>query len=422
MNKNKKEKIMADEKNTGGTGVNKRSRLFDIFALIGSVMIAFVMWLYVMSAESPSYEQIFTSIPITILEEGAELSVYYGYGSVVDVTVVGRRGDVDKLTSDDIRAVVDIGDITEAGRHTLPVKVTLPQGISVAEQSVNTIAVHLDNRSTATVPVTAKITSYQLAEGHEIGEGDIGLSLTEITVQGPETTLRNIASAQAELQLGQVSGSVVIVSGLTLIDHDGAPVTSSYVKMNATTVTATVPVYMYKTLPLEIGCKYGYLNDDNSVISISPPAIRVKGEVGVVDEMTKVTLTSIDEKKLTSDSLKVSITLPQDVVNVDGIEEATVTVKHIGTETAEIVVDNITVNNPNNLNYELTADSINVTLRGDEMSLLYITPKDIRAVVDLSYLNNASGTTSVAVNIKIDDWFSDKVYEIGDYKTAVRLK
>ena len=410
-------------KETGGTGVKRRSRVSDILLLVMSVIIAFMMWLYVSTLDSPSYEQMFTSIPITILEEGSPLSVYYGYNNVLDVKIMGSRRDMTEITASDISAVVDIGDISEAGRYTLPVKITVPQGMSIVSQSVNSIAVYLDNRSSATIPVTAKITSYQLAEGYEIGESDIRLSLNEISVTGPESVLATIASAQAELQLGQVSGSVVIVSGLKPVDDSGQPVTSTYISMSASTVTATVPVYMYKTLPLEISYKYGYLDETNSAVSVSPSAIRVKGEVGTLNSMDSIALAPIDEKKLLSDAMQVSITLPGDLTNVDGIDKATVTVQHLNTETAQLVVDNITVKNPNNLKYELLNDSLNVTLRGDSLSLTYISPADIEATVDLSYLkSDASGTTSVAAVINISESFSDYIYELGDYRVSVKLK
>jgi len=412
-----------DSLETGGTGVKRRSRVSDILLLVMSVIIAFMMWLYVSSTDNTSYEQMFTSIPITILEEGSPLSVYYGYNNVLDVKLMGSKRDIDLIKTSDISAVVDIGDIKEAGRYTLPVKITVPHGMSIVSQSVNSIAVYLDNRSSATVPVTAKVTSYQLAEGYEIGESDIRLSINEVTVVGPESVLATIASAQAELQLGQVSGSVVIVSGLMLVDDAGLPITSTYVSMNASNVTATVPVYMYKTLPLRIGTKYGYLNSENSRISVVPSHLRVKGEVGTVDSMEWITLTPIDEKKLTASVMQVSISLPQDVTNVDGIDTATVTVDHIGTKTADIVVDRITVNNPNNLKYELLTESLNVKLRGDELALTYITPEDLEAIVDLTYLNaSTTGTTSVAVSIRISDTFGNKLYEIGDYKVSLKLR
>jgi len=406
---------------TGGTGVKRRGGVFDIFLLIISVLIAFIMWLYVMSLDNPSHEQMFTSVPITILEDASPLSVYYGYNNVVDVKVLGKKSDVSKITAADITAVVDIADIDEAGRYTLPVKITVPHGLSISSQSVNTLSVYLDNRSSATVPVTAKVTSYQLAEGYEIGESDIRLSLNEVNVTGPESVLETIASAHAELALGQVSNSVVIVSGLKLVDEKGQPITSTYVSMNATTVTATVPVYMYKSLPLDADYAYGYLNDTNSRMTINPPTIRVKGEVGVVGPMTKISLGAIDEKKLITDSVQMSVNLPGDLVNVDGIEEATVHVEHIGTTTADFVVDNIRVNNPNRLNYELITKSLNVRLRGEEMYLIYLSPDDIEVVVDLSYQNTVSGTVSVAASIRLSENTSNNIYEVGDYNVSVKL-
>nr|MBQ4319750.1 hypothetical protein [Clostridia bacterium] len=406
---------------TGGTGVKRRGGVFDIFLLIISVIIAFIMWLYVMSLDNPSHEQMFTSVPITILEDASPLSVYYGYNNVVDVKIVGKKSDVAKITASDITAVVDIADIDEAGRYTLPVKITVPHGVSISSQSVNTLSVYLDNRSSATVPVKADVTSYQLAEGYEIGQSDIRLSLSEVNVTGPESVLETIDCARAELALGQVSSSVVIVSGLKLVDEAGNPITSTYVSMSAVTVTATVPVYMYKSLPLDADYAYGYLNDKNSRMTIDPPTIRVKGEVGVVEPMTKISLGAIDEKKLVTDSVQMSVNLPGDLVNVDGIDEATVHVEHIGTSTADFVVDNIKVNNPNNLSYELITKSLNVKLRGDEMYLVYVSPDDIEVTVDLSYKNTVSGTVSVAASIKLNESNSYNIYEVGDYNVSVKL-
>ncbi len=410
-----------ETRDTGGTGVKKRGGIADVLILIVSVFIAFVMWLYVMSLESPSYEKIFTSIPIEILENESPLSVYYGYNNLVDVKVIGKKGDVDKLSPSDITAAVDIGGLDIAGRYTLPVNVSLPQGLSVKEQSVNTLSVYLDNRSSATVPVEAKFTSYQLAEGFEVSESDIRLSVAEINVTGPESVLETIASARADLQLGQVSSSVVVVSDLRLVDTDGKPITSSYVTMSTSSVTATVPVYMYKEIPLDVDFKYGYLNDDNSRVSISPPTVRVRGEVGVVGDFTSIKLSSIDETKLVTDSMKVSLSLPEGLTNVDGIDEATVTVTHIGTDRTELVIDSFNVINPGNLKYTLLSDSINVAVRGEEMHLLYLKPSDITATIDLSYITGV-GTVSQPVSITFSDAYKNEVYAIGDYKISIKTE
>ena len=410
---------------TGGTGVRKYSRVTNILLPILSVLIAFLLWLYAMSVSGVSYERerVFTSLPVDILEDSAALSVYSGNNSTLDITVRGPKNEINRLSEEDITVSVDINDIKEAGRYTLPVSVSLPAGITLTSQSINTMTLYLDNRSSAVVPVTAKITSYQLAEGYEIGTGDIRLSVEEINVTGPESVLKTIASAQASLQLGQVTSSVVIASDLTLVDQNGEPITNTYLKMGTTNVTATVPVYMYRILPLEVGCKYGYLTAASAQITVTPSFIRVKGEVSDVQQLNAVQLATIDEKKLTTDTISIPVTMPAGITNVDGVETATVTVKHIGTTTKELVVDRITVNNPKGLDYELQNDTLNVTVRGKEMYLNYLSPSDIEAVIDLSYLSNASGTISVPASIRFASSFADgNVYEIGDYKVSVKLK
>ncbi len=410
---------------TGGTGIRKHSRVSDILLLILSVLIAFLLWLYAMSVSGISYERerVFTSLPVDILGDSAQLSVYSSSNSTLDITVRGPKNEISRLSEADITVSVDINGIQEAGRYTLPVSVTLPAGITLVGQSFNTMTMYLDNRSSAVVPVTAKITSYQLAEGYEIGTGDIRLSVDEINVTGPESVLKTIASAQASLQLGQVTSSVVIASDLTLVDQNGDPINNTYLKMGITNVTATVPVYMYRILPLEVGCKYGYLNASSAQINVTPSFIRVKGEVSDVQQLSAIPLATIDEKKLVADTISIPVTMPAGITNVDGVGTATVTVKHIGTTTKELVVDRITVNNPKGLDYELLTDTLNVMVRGREMYLNYLSPSDIEAVIDLSYLNSASGTISVPASIRFASSVSDgNVYEIGDYKVSISLR
>ena len=220
-----------------------------------------------------------------------------------------------------------------------------------------------------------------------------------------------------------MTSSVVIASDLTLVDQNGDPINNTYLKMGITNVTATVPVYMYRILPLEVGCKYGYLDASSAQITVTPSFIRVKGEVSDVQQLSAIPLATIDEKKLVADTISIPVTMPAGITNVDGVGTATVTVKHIGTTTKELVVDRITVNNPKGLDYELLTDTLNVMVRGREMYLNYLSPSDIEAVIDLSYLNSASGTISVPASIRFASSVSDgNVYEIGDYKVSISLR
>lgn len=409
------------EENKGDYGGQKGGIPDFVYKLL-SVLIAFGLWFYVMGVESPSHEKTFTEVPVAIREGDAKLSVYYGYNSTVDITVQGKKSEINKLSVEDIDAYVDISSITAAGRYTVDVAVDLPGGVKLSGQSVTSLSVYLDNRSSVTVPIRANLVDYMLEGGYELGRNAMTMSIDEVVVTGPESVLREIETAQVNLSLGHVTDTMTVSGSIILVDRDGETVSNPYVKLQTTEAVVTVPVYITKTVPLTAEYKYGYFNEETAEVAIEPPTLRIKGEASVLDDIESILLTSLDEKKLTTDSVRVSVMLPANVVNVDGTDEAVISIKHINTTVKELVVDNITVNNPKNFSYTLQADSLNVTLRGNTQYLSYMTADNVEAVVDLSYLSNAAGVTSVAVSIKIGGVYADYVYELGDYKISVKIE
>ena len=93
----------------------------------------------------------------------------------------------------------------------------------------------------------------------------------------------------------------------------------------------------------------------------------------VLNKLTELSVATIDEKHVQSDSMVDEI-VPPDGVYLSSVDQtATVSIEHIGTELKSIVIDNFTVENPNGLKYELQNKSITVTSRGPSFILTYIT-------------------------------------------------
>jgi len=418
MNKN----IITEEINTNPNSEKNKMNIFntDIFAIILSVLLAFVIWFYVMSVDNPSYNKTFADIPIEIDDSSMELSTYMPYEYRVNVTLEGRKGDITALTSSDINAYVDISNVTESGRYTLDVIISVPNNIIVKEQTLTTISVFFDNKSSTVVTVVPELVSYVLEDGYEIDKSTIELDVTSVEVTGPQSLLDTIDRAQVNLVLGNVKNSLTVRGTLVLINENGEIISNANIKMNRTEVTASIPVYVYKTIPLKLDYKYGYYNNPNTSIQITPSSIRIKGEASVLSEINSYLLLVIDEKN-TADNFNTTITLPNNIINVDSVEQVNILITRKNTVDKRILVSNMSVNNPKNFNYELLDESINITIRGDSQYMNYITEKDIRAEIDLSHITNASGTTSVIANIIISDNYSQHVYEIGDYKMSVRI-
>lgn len=385
-----------------------------------AVLGAFLIWLYAVSLNDPSFTREITGVPVEIIgSSSAGLSVMSGYDYTVDVTVQGKKSDINALTADSIEAYADLSPVTEAGRYALDVQITLPGGVSLVSRSVNTVSVYMDNRSTVSLPISVKLASYMLDDGYELGE--ITSNISEVKVEGPSSVLDHLSAAQARLELGHITAPLTVTQGLELLDDNGSVVTNPYVELKTTQVELTVPLYTTRQISLTVAYKYGYFNDATVSVDIEPKTITIKGEPKAVEALDALTLTTIDEKRLTATKLNIPIELPDGVRNVYGIENAIVTITHTGTETRELVIENFTVNNPNNVSYSILDDFLTVTLRGPSDKMAFISPSNVRAALDLSGYTNASGVTSVPVRFSFSALYQGSVYELGEYRVSVRI-
>lgn len=399
----------------------KDSRVHRTIAKILAVLAAFFLWMYVAGNDSMVFEREITSVPVNVENvSNIPLSLISGGVNQIDVTVKGKRGDVVKLEPSDIKASVNVGAISTAGRYTLDVSVELPDGMTLISKNPTSVTVYLDNTTSVTVPVDVKLKEYHLDSGYELGEPIPNVS--EISVSGPAALLQTIKSARVTLpNLGYMESSKTVSGELSLVGQNDEVISSQYVKMSTSVVNVTVPVYTTKTVPLSVEYKYGYFNDDNVKITISPSEITVKGESGVLDAIDQLNIMTIDEKKISSDTIVRPITLPDSVYSVSGEENASVYIQHIGTGVKNIVIDNFKINNPNKLKYEMLTQSVNVTLRAPEHYLSYITSNAVSAVVDLDYDNTTSGTVAVPVKFEFTEIYDNKVYETGEYTVLIKI-
>lgn len=394
----------------------KRNKKLDIAARIGCVLVALVIWVYVMANDSPAAERTFESISVQLTGQ-SEFSLISGITDV-SVTIKGRRGFINQLDESAIQAFIDISSVKSPGWQKVNVDVSVPSGTTLHAVSPSSLLLYFGNNTTVTVPVDVDIAEYTLPEDYVLGIP--AAKPAEITVTGPEDLLAQIKSARATITLGQVSGSVTAKAPLTLVDGDGKAVTSSFIKMQMTEATVDIPVYRQVNLPLTLGFKHGYYNPGNVHISWSPETILVMGETSAIENARWHY--TIDEKGIPGDGqFTIPITLTEGLTNVSGITEATLTIKHIGTTTKQITLTNFAVINPENFSYSLVTDELNVTLRGTPTNLSYISDKNVTATIDLSGFKNPSGSVMAPVTISVPPGLGDSVYEIGIYSMMVKL-
>lgn len=420
-NNSEYEKHVAEQ---GGEYLIKESKYGDLIAKVLCVLAAIVLWFYVVITDTVTDERTFSGVAVSlknldIIEETLGLSVITGYNATIDITVGGTKSELGRVQADDIKAYVDLKDIAAPGEYTLEVKTSLPGGISASSMSVNYINVYVDKRTTVSVPVKV-MTNYTMESNYTLGTPQV--SSETVNVSGPAEELAEIDCARVTLDLGRITKSMSSTGTLELIDKSGAVITNPYIKLQTTEVSVYCPVYTYKEVPLTVSYKYNYYNASNVAITINPAAITIKGDPDALDRINSVSLTQLDEKKIAGDLTQTAtIVLPDGIENVSGVSTATVSIVHKGTETRDLVVSNIVVTNPNNLNYSLDTASLTVKFRGAYSKLQMLSQSNIVANIDISYLTNSSGTVEVPVTFTIADALSASVYEIGEYKINVTI-
>ena len=137
------------QKKTEKTTAIKRlvdSRL--LWALV-SVLLSLLIWIYYGENYGTEITQTFSGVEVTYIGEEAmresqNLIVSNEETTSVTVTLTGSRRDIARLSSEELRAVVNLSTVTSAGYRAMAYTITYPSG-------VNSASIHEDLKTPQTV-------------------------------------------------------------------------------------------------------------------------------------------------------------------------------------------------------------------------------------------------------------------------------
>jgi len=394
-----------------------------------SVIGAVLIWFYAMSMDSPTSTKDFSNIQISLenvsrMTQEYGFSVLSGYDVTCDMTLYGKKSDLNRLSRDSVKAYVDLVGVNSAGSAELEVKASLPNGITLAYCYPERISVYVDKTTTKTIPVKVNETFTKSAD---IVIETPTLNYSSITVSGPTAELEKIDHARLSVDLGNVTRSVDASGKISLINTDGVEVSNPYVRCNVTDVTASFPVYKYKNLGINVDTRYKYLDSNHLSLDINPGTIRVRGEPDIIDTYDSITAVTIDEKQMTDTSMSysVSLKLPDGIERADGSSDALVpvtidaTLVDLYTKTLAVNLSGgVTVVKPESgRDFALLTSNLYVRIRGEYVSVNLAAAQDLNMILDISGYNNG-GTYSVPLTVEFKNE-SGQLFVIGSYSVEV---
>ncbi len=265
----------------------------DKWAVAFCVLFAFSIWLYVMNTGDTTYENSIKNVVVAI--EGREgissgnMSIISGYSDVVTVTLKGKRSDIGNLSAGDIRAYVDVSEITQPGLYPLSVKVVLPSDALLVSIEPSSVSVDVDKNADQSVRIDVKL-NYAADASFTVGEPE--LNFNTVTVTGPRSVLDEIKYAAAVFNPGVITTSLTLSGSIALYNEYNQIIDNPFIKMSVTDIIVRVPVTMRKTVPVTVTFLSGV--SSNYHVSITPAEITLVGDPQLLADIHEVSVFTIN--------------------------------------------------------------------------------------------------------------------------------
>ena len=381
--------------------------------LLLSVVIAFGLWLYVVTVVSPESEASYYDIPVvfdgvTQLAE-RDLMITSGTDVTVDLHLSGNRTDLNKLDKTNITILADLSQIREAGEHKVKCSVSFPSNagfIEVVDKDPEYITIQVSERVRKEVPVRVDY-SGSVPDSFSADIQNAVLDYTNISITGPKEVVDQIAYAVIAVDLTDQTDTIVQTCRHTLCGQDGQPIEDvSSVTVNVSDIRVTVRVYQIKEVPLVLYVQDGGgLTQDMVKITPNRTSIMLSGSRTEMEKIDQIVLGTINLGELAEDTelLVFDITLPEGITNETGVWQVSVDVQMPQMETRKFRVTNFQVINADADKYvEVKTEVLIVKIRGPVELLDLIVETEIVAVVDCTdqtLLTNAMNKLQVVISI-----------------------
>jgi YbbR domain-containing protein len=409
-------------------GSQKLSDSHLLWAVV-SLLVAVVIWVYYGLNFSTAQTMTFYGVEVTYTGEAAmrdslNLIISDEDTTTVNVTLTGSRRDLSKLTSADLKAVVNLSSVTTAGYRTMGYTLSYPSsvnsaGITIKSQTPSTIGLQISKLATKPVEVRGQFDG-TVQDGYAVDSTGMTFDPGYVTLIGPEEELEQVSYASVVVDRDNVSSTFTVTANFSLVGLDGEVLTFEDVTMDADTINVTVPINLTKEVALGVTLvEGGGATADNVTATITPSTITLAGDAATLDSINTIYIATIDlSDYVTFPSTEYSIVLPNDTENLSGVTTATVDLSFNGLAVQPFVATNISyINLAEGYTAEIYEPTLLVTIRAPESVLDVIEANNIRVVADLTDITNSS---KVPVTVYVDGY--SEAGAVGDYAVYVQVK
>lgn len=413
---------------------NRFRRLFknNKFLIIISLIISISIWVTVSISDTNDTNATISNIPIQInLSDDAVdngLQIFSGNDMKASVTITGNRLSIGQISTDDIIvSAPTAGTISTPG--TYPLSLTAKKTNSadrfeiVSTVSPSVINVLVDKYKEANLEIENHIT-YKVSKGYH---AVVTTSSDSITVSGPQSEVDKVASVGITGEIsGELKTNTSMECDVKLFDNSGSVITSNLLTLSDEKVTANFSVLPYKEVPVKVAYdnKPSSLNMDY-YSNILPNKIKIAAPQDILDELDYINTAPIDFSTLRNQSydLEQKLDIPSKCVNISDSDTVDVKLNLSSFKTRKLKVssDYFTMSGlSKDYSYNISTNSLNVTLVGPASQIRKINPEDLTCEIDGSSIDGTTGSITLPVKFKVKGKTS--CWVTGNYKVNVSVE
>ncbi len=311
-----------------------------VLSMILSVVVAIVVWQYVLNVENPTLQRTFSDVPIEMINSDSlkdnGLAIRSGGDQKVSVTVSGKRNALMELDSEDLMATVDLTDCT-SGDNYLDVSVYVPSSISIKRIHSAQVKVGVERIVTEEIDVQVSF-SGSVSSGFQA----VCLSQSEETIRATaaRSVIKQIDHIAAKINVRDLSDDPEKIKvTLVPVDSDGYRVNG--VELSNTEETLTAQLYQISEVSLSVSTEGGLPEGLTLKSMNAPELIKIAAPKDKIESLTELETEPVNLSDLTESTTKeLTVVLPEYAILADGQETPTVSLtitedKEETTETEE---------------------------------------------------------------------------------------
>ena len=370
---------------------------------ITSLVLAFVLWVFVINTQNPTQPQEISWIKVEI--KGLEELEQLGYeltnkdeilSQNFKVVVSGPRLETDKLVTDPKRivATLDLTDyinnltqdtIQDTANYKISVNLD-SYSVTVKDRKPQVKKILIDKIDSKEQRIIAEI-SKDITDNYTLlGDGKPIITPEKIKITGAKSDIDRVSEAKVFIEAKDFSEDQLVNNlEIRLFDADGVEIEG--LQMSTNEAEVKLPIGSEKVVPIKANFT-GEVPEGYVLMNtiISPTEVTIVGKAEVLANINEIELVAIDKSTVTQTDLRqVDMILPEGVmtlidnkvsVSLEVIEESTFPYT-VPTNEMNLAVEGI----GENLTYEILTPSIEIVLSALPNTLLLYNEADIKELV-----------------------------------------